>query len=198
MDDWLQPADDEREDAAAGRVLRARAVDEAAVDELAAFLDERDARRRSSSAPAPTTRRRGRRSSSSPSGSSRRSSRSRSAPAPASRRTTALFAGFLPADRPRLRERLAPYDAVLVVGAPRVPPVAVGAGPLHRAAARGSRSSATTRTRCTAARSSSPCSRRPRPAARALAGRLPQRDADAAAAVPPAARPRAAARRASR
>ncbi len=30
----------------------------------------------------------------------------------------ALFAGFLPADRPRLREKLAPYDAVLVVGAP--------------------------------------------------------------------------------
>src|SRR5262249_56686898 len=29
-----------------------------------------------------------------------------------------LFAGFLPAARPRLRERLAPYDAVLVVGAP--------------------------------------------------------------------------------
>ena len=29
-----------------------------------------------------------------------------------------LFAGFLPADRPRLREKLAPYDAVLVVGAP--------------------------------------------------------------------------------
>src|SRR5439155_20633800 len=30
----------------------------------------------------------------------------------------ALFAGFLPADRPRLREKLEPYDAVLVVGAP--------------------------------------------------------------------------------
>jgi benzoylformate decarboxylase len=30
----------------------------------------------------------------------------------------ALFAGFLPADRPRLRERLAPFDAILVVGAP--------------------------------------------------------------------------------
>jgi benzoylformate decarboxylase len=29
-----------------------------------------------------------------------------------------LFAGFLPADRPRLREKLAPYDAILVVGAP--------------------------------------------------------------------------------
>ena len=27
------------------------------------------------------------------------------------------FAGFLPADRPRLRERLAPFDAVLVLGA---------------------------------------------------------------------------------
>jgi len=29
-----------------------------------------------------------------------------------------LFAGFLPADRPRLREKLAPHDAILVVGAP--------------------------------------------------------------------------------
>ena len=29
-----------------------------------------------------------------------------------------LFAGVLPADRPRLREKLAPYDALLVVGAP--------------------------------------------------------------------------------
>src|SRR3954465_8969304 len=29
-----------------------------------------------------------------------------------------LFAGFLPADRPRLRELLAPHDALLVVGAP--------------------------------------------------------------------------------
>jgi benzoylformate decarboxylase len=28
------------------------------------------------------------------------------------------FAGFLPADRPRLREMLAPYDRILVVGAP--------------------------------------------------------------------------------
>ena len=39
MDDWLQDADPEREDASAGRVLRARAVDDAAVDELAAFLE---------------------------------------------------------------------------------------------------------------------------------------------------------------
>jgi benzoylformate decarboxylase len=29
-----------------------------------------------------------------------------------------LYAGVLPADRPRLREKLAPYDSVLVVGAP--------------------------------------------------------------------------------
>jgi threonine dehydrogenase-like Zn-dependent dehydrogenase len=29
-----------------------------------------------------------------------------------------LFGGFLPADRPRLRERLAPHDVILVVGAP--------------------------------------------------------------------------------
>ena len=39
MDDWLQEADDGREDAAAGRVIRTHAAGEAAVAELAAFLD---------------------------------------------------------------------------------------------------------------------------------------------------------------
>src|SRR6059058_3475427 len=38
MDDWDAPAEDEREDAAAGRVLRAAGVDPDAVDALAAFL----------------------------------------------------------------------------------------------------------------------------------------------------------------
>ena len=38
MDDWLQEADTEREDASAGRVPRTRAVDDATVDELASFL----------------------------------------------------------------------------------------------------------------------------------------------------------------
>jgi benzoylformate decarboxylase len=39
-----------------------------------------------------------------------------------------LYAGVLPADRPRLREKLAPYDTVLVVGAPvfRQSPYAAG------------------------------------------------------------------------
>ncbi|HSL63093.1 MAG TPA: thiamine pyrophosphate-binding protein, partial [Gaiellaceae bacterium] len=39
MDDWLQPVDGDREDAAAARVVPASAVDPAAVDELAAFLE---------------------------------------------------------------------------------------------------------------------------------------------------------------
>ena len=39
MDDWLQPADEDREDASPGRVVRAAGVDPAAVDELAAFLE---------------------------------------------------------------------------------------------------------------------------------------------------------------
>jgi len=38
MDDWDAPAEEEREDAAARRVLRAAAADPQAVDELAAFL----------------------------------------------------------------------------------------------------------------------------------------------------------------
>jgi benzoylformate decarboxylase len=42
----------------------------------------------------------------------------------------ALFAGHLPADRPRLREVLAPYDLVLCVGAPFVRQYPYAPGPL--------------------------------------------------------------------
>ena len=160
MDDWLQEADAEREDASAGRVLRARAVDDAAVDELAAFLE-------SGRSPALVV------------GAGADEPETWEALVELAERLVApvfqesfgaragfpqdhrLFAGFLPADRPRLRERLAPYDAVLVARRGRVPPVAVDARPLHRGRHAASRSSATTRPRCTAARSSSRCSRRP-------------------------------------
>ncbi|HEU4942851.1 MAG TPA: thiamine pyrophosphate-binding protein, partial [Gaiellaceae bacterium] len=39
MDDWSAPADEEREDAAPARVVRAAAADPAAVDELVRFLE---------------------------------------------------------------------------------------------------------------------------------------------------------------
>lgn len=115
MDDWLQAADDDREDAAAARVLRARAVDEAVVAELAAFLG-------------------GARSPALVVGAGAADAECWAALAALAERLAApvyqesfgaragfpqdhrLFAGFLPADRPRLRERLAPFDGVLVVG----------------------------------------------------------------------------------
>src|SRR5204862_7252440 len=117
MDDWDAAAEEDREDAAAGRVLRPAAVDPAAVEELAAFLagarspalvvgagaDDADAWEALVSLAerlvAPVFQ----------------ESFGARAGFP---QDHALFAGFLPADRPRLREKLAPYDALLVVGAP--------------------------------------------------------------------------------
>ena len=117
MDDWLQPADDEREAAAAGRVVRAGAADADAVAELADFL--RDAQ-----SPAIVV------------GAGADAADTWAALSNLAQRLNAPvfqesfgaragfpqehrhFAGVLPADRPRLRETLAPYDAILVVGAP--------------------------------------------------------------------------------
>jgi benzoylformate decarboxylase len=117
MDDWEAPADDEREDAAAGLVLRASGVDPEAVDALAAFLE-------SAESPAFVV------------GAGADDADTWSALVELAERLVVpvfqesfgaragfpqdhrLFAGFLPADRPRLREKLAPYDAVLVFGAP--------------------------------------------------------------------------------
>ena len=116
MDDWLQDAELEREDAAAGRVIRARAVDEAAVDALATFLE-------SGRSPALVV------------GAGAADAESWEALVELAERLVApvfqesfggragfpqdhhLFAGFLPADRLRLRDRLAPYDVVFVLGA---------------------------------------------------------------------------------
>jgi benzoylformate decarboxylase len=117
MDDWLAPADEEREDASPDRVVRGAGVDPAAVDALAAFLD-------GAAAPALVV------------GAGADGEEGWSALVELAERLVApvfqesfaaragfpqdhrLFAGFLPADRPRLRETLAPYDRVLVVGAP--------------------------------------------------------------------------------
>jgi benzoylformate decarboxylase len=117
MDDWAASVDDDREDAAAGRVVRSTGADPAAVGELAAFL-------RDASAPAIVV------------GAGADDPDTWVALVALAQRLVAPvfqesfgaragfpqdhanFAGFLPADRPRLREKLAPYDAVLVVGAP--------------------------------------------------------------------------------
>ena len=188
MDDWSAPVDEEREDAAAGRVVRCggsrpgrgrRARRVPRRRGVAGARRRRGRRRRGDLGGARRAR---------ASGSSRRCSRSRSARVRGSRRTTRSSRASCPADRPRLREKLAPYDARARRRRARVPPVAVRAGAASPTRRRGSRSSATTRTRCTAARSSSPCSRRRPRSAASSRDALPQRDAAAAAAVPPAAR----------
>jgi benzoylformate decarboxylase len=118
MGDWEQPADEEREPAAAGGpVLRAAAFSPEAVDALADFLA--DAR-----SPALVV------------GAGADDPETWTALVGLAERLVApvfqepfgaragfpqdhgLYAGVLPADRTRLREALAPHDAVLVVGAP--------------------------------------------------------------------------------
>jgi benzoylformate decarboxylase len=117
MDDWSVPIDEQRENAAAERVVRARGVDADAVTALVAFLDN-------ARSPALVV------------GAGADDPETWTALVELAERLVApvfqesfgaragfpqdhrLFAGFLPADRPRLREKLAPHDAVLVVGAP--------------------------------------------------------------------------------
>ena len=152
MDDWDEPADEEREPAAAtGTVHRGG---------RRRPRSGRRARRlpgRRGVARARGRRRRGRRGVVGGAGRARRapasprSSRRRSVPAPAFRRTTRCTWACSRPTGPRLRERLAPYDAILVVGAPRVPSVRLRA----RAASTepGTRLAVVTTTRksCTAA-----------------------------------------------
>jgi benzoylformate decarboxylase len=151
MDDWSAPADEEREDAAPARVVRAAAADPAAIEELVAFLA--DAR-----APALVV------------GAGADDRETWAALVELAERLVApvfqesfgaragfpqdhgLYAGVLPADRPRLREKLAPYDTLLVVGAPvfrqspyapgrlteagtRIAVVGAGADEVHRSSA---------------------------------------------------------------
>jgi benzoylformate decarboxylase len=117
MDDWAATVDEDREAATSARVLRAPAADAGAVDELVAFLDE-------ATSPALVV------------GAGADDAATWAALVELAERLQApvfqesfgaragfpqdhrLFAGFLPADRPRLREKLAPHDAILVVGAP--------------------------------------------------------------------------------
>ena len=117
MDDWAATADDEREPAVAGEVLRAVAADEAAVSRLAEFLA-------AARSPALVV------------GAGADDAATWTALVALAEQLAApvfqesfgaragfpqdhdLFAGYLPADRRRLRERLAAYDTLLVAGAP--------------------------------------------------------------------------------
>ena len=117
MDDWAAAASEEREDAAPARVVRAPSVAAAAIDELASFLVD-------SRAPAIVV------------GAGADDPENWAAIAAVAERLVApvyqesfgaragfpqdhrFYGGVLPADRPRLREKLAPHDALLVVGAP--------------------------------------------------------------------------------
>ena len=118
MGDWLEPADEEREPAAAGGpVLRAAAAAPAAVDAVASFLDgaERPALVVGAAADDPATW----------AALVELVEKLRS---PVYQEPFGARAGFpqdhpayqgvLSSDRARLRETLAPYDALLVVGAP--------------------------------------------------------------------------------
>jgi benzoylformate decarboxylase len=117
MDDWLQPADHDRESAAAGNVVRGNAAGAAAVGELADFLGRAESPAIVVGAAADDL-----------ATWTALSNLAQRLNAPVFQESFGAragfpqdhrhFAGVLPADRPRLRERLAPYDALLVVGAP--------------------------------------------------------------------------------
>ena len=117
MDDWGAEADEERELAAPARVVTAAAADPAALADLADFLAD-------AGSPALVV------------GAGADDAETWAALVELAERLAApvfqesfgaragfpqdhrLFAGVLPADRPRLRERLAGFDTLLVVGAP--------------------------------------------------------------------------------
>jgi benzoylformate decarboxylase len=130
MDDWEEPADDEREPAAApGPIMRARTPDPEAVDALAAFLAE-------SRSPALVV------------GAGADDAETWAALVELADRLDSpvfqesfgaragfpqdhpLYAGVLPSDRSRLRECLAPFDALLVVGGPVLRQTPFVPGPL--------------------------------------------------------------------
>ena len=135
MDDWLEPADEDDQPAAAGTVLHAAAVDPAAVDALVVLLDaaERPALVVGAGADEP---------------------RAWEALVELAERLDApvwqesfgaragfpqdhpRFAGHLPSDRAKLRAVLEPFDAVLVVGAPAFRQYAFVPGPFYESGTR--------------------------------------------------------------
>ena len=116
MDDWLAEVDEDREDASAANIVRAAAPDPDAVERLAAFLAEAESPAIVAGAGADD-----------PDVWTALVDLAERLVAPVFQESFGaragfpqdhrLFAGFLPADRPRLREKLAPYDRILVVGA---------------------------------------------------------------------------------
>jgi benzoylformate decarboxylase len=131
MDDWLEPAaEDGDQAAAAGTVLRAAAVDPAAVDTLVALLE-------SAERPALVV------------GAGADEQRAWDALVELAERLEApvwqeaftaragfpqdhpRFAGHLPSDRARLREVIEPFDVVLVLGAPAFRQYAFAPGPFY-------------------------------------------------------------------
>jgi benzoylformate decarboxylase len=185
MGDWPEPAEEDREPAAAGGpVLRAAAADPAAADALAAFLA-------SAERPALVV------------GAGADDADTWAALVDLAGRLAApvyqepfggragfpqdhaLYQGVLPADRPRLRETLAPYDAVLVVGAPVFRQTAFVPGPFADA-----RIAVVNEDPDEAHRSPAELTvlAPPAPVIRELAARTPQRDA-----APPEPRPQPAA-----
>ena len=186
MDDWGEPADEEREPAAAfGPVLRAAAVDPEAVDALASFLAE-------AKSPALVV------------GAGADDAETWAALVELAERLVApvfqesfggragfpqdhrLYCGVLPAERARLRERLEPYDAILVVGAPafRQAPYVPGrfTAPGTRIAVLGDDPDELHRSPAELAVLASPAA-----VCRELAGRVPVRDAEAPEPFRPAA-----------
>ena len=117
MDDWAATVDEDRESASAERVLREPAAGADAVAELATFLDEANSPALVVGAGAddPTTWTALVELAERLQAPVFQESFGARAGFPQDHR---LFGGFLPADRPRLREKLAPHDAILVVGAP--------------------------------------------------------------------------------
>jgi benzoylformate decarboxylase len=117
MDDWSSPVDDDREDAAPKQVLRSRSVDAETIGPIAELLE-------AARSPALVVGA----GADSPEAWAALTQLAEKLVAPVFQESFGaragfpqdhqLFAGFLPADRPRLREKLAPYDVVLAVGAP--------------------------------------------------------------------------------
>src|SRR5919197_4424688 len=129
MDDWLAPAPEPHEVFGPKRMLRARAADPQAVDELAAFLDE-------SRSPAIVTGA----GTDTPEGWAALVALAERLSCPVLEEAFGarasfpqdhrLFAGYVPPGRARLRDTLAAHDAVLAVGAPIFRQYAYEPGPL--------------------------------------------------------------------
>ncbi|HVW18732.1 MAG TPA: thiamine pyrophosphate-binding protein, partial [Solirubrobacteraceae bacterium] len=127
--DWAEPAPEPYETGGPERLVIARAADDDAVDELAAFLDGASAPALVVGAAVATD--------AGWAGTIALAERLRApvfqetfGPRAGFPWTHPLFAGHLPADRPRLREVLAPFDAVLAVGAPVFRQYPFSEGPL--------------------------------------------------------------------